>query len=167
MIIITMLKLILGQQQGDEFITNISEERFKEIIKYFSKCRHYHYQNKWYFYDDLKYIITMSTGYHKCVKNHLTRYSLNDNVMACNVYETNIPLHHFPCSTMYHDTRLVEQTDYRIDSNCHVELQTITHSDNTITRECVIVCKKDVPKIVSNFVSWKTPNIDINTTLIL
>ena len=145
------IKFILGTNQENCFVTNLSQETFDTINQYFRKVTKQirHYQNKWFYFQDMKYIVSLN-GYQRCVKTEVINYTRTDNVLAMLVKDINVPLNQFPCSTEYHDTRLVEQTDYIINSDTRVEVYLITHNDGEITRECVIHRRKEVPKVIQD-----------------
>jgi hypothetical protein len=132
------LILFLGKADQDCFNIDLGEELQEQIVKYFkpNSKRVIHQQCKYYYYDDLKYIIT-DNGVHKCMKNKIHKYSCSDNAMICSLQEITIPIDIFPPITGYNDTRIIERSIFH-HRNFIVEAMNVVYNTGEITYECTI-----------------------------
>jgi hypothetical protein len=132
------LILFLGKNEQEYFNIDLGEELQDKIVKYFKSGakKTIHQQCKYYYYDDLKYIIT-SNGIHKCMKNKIHKYSCSDNAMICSLQEINIPIDIFPPITSYHGTRIIERSIFQ-HRNFTVEAMNVVYNNGNITHECLI-----------------------------
>ncbi len=137
-----MVLIIFGKQHKDYFQTDIGYTIQEELMKFVEKEQWdsvIHQQSKYYYWNDLKYIIPVNKGAnHKCKKDKIHSYKLYTSSLydmrVCNCQEIVLPLDIFPPIDEYHDMRLVSRTVMK-KKEYTLELLSITHHNNNVTYE--------------------------------
>ncbi len=134
--------VIFGKQKEHYFQTDIGYQIQEELLEFVEKEQWdsiIHQQSKYYYWNDLKYIIPVNKkANHKCKKDKIHSYQLYTSstwdMRVCNYQEIVLPLDIFPPINEYHDMRLVSRTVMR-QKNYTLELLSITHQNNNVTYE--------------------------------
>lgn len=147
------LVLYLGKLNDNCFDINLGEELQERIVNFFkpSSKKVIHQQCKYYYYDDLKYIITQN-GIHKCMKNKIHKYSCSNNAMICSLQEISVPIETFPPITGYHDTRIIERSIFQ--HKClDVEVMNVVYNNGIITHECSVIVRDLDDPLFKSFIA--------------
>jgi len=134
--------VIVGKQHKNYFQTDVGYKVQEELMEFLQKEQWdntIHQQSKYYYWNDLKYIIPVNKhANHKCKKDKIHSYKLytsnTNDLKVCNFQEIVLPLDIFPPINEYHDMRLVSRT-VLIKKDYKIELLSITHQNNNVTYE--------------------------------
>jgi len=148
--------LYLGTMEEDNFNLNLNNERQQLIVNYLNNLQGFdkiNQQCKYYYLDDMKYIITNS-GIHKCKKDKIHRYAISDNIFMYELQEITIPIDDFKGITEYDDMRVVERMVFMNKDSVNIEILNIINQNNIISNEVLITCldiNKTVIDLLKNF----------------
>ena len=137
-----MVLLIFGKQHTNFFQTDVGYQIQEELMEYLEKEQWdnvIHQQSKYYYWNDLKYIIPVNKkANHKCKKDKIHSYKLYTSttldLKVCNYQEIVVPMDIFPPINEYHDMRLVSRSVFS-NKDYNIELLSITHKNNNVTYE--------------------------------
>lgn len=137
--------VIFGKQRENYFQTDIGYKIQEELLEYVEKDKWdsiIHQQSKYYYWNDLKYIIPVNKGAnHKCKKDKINSYKLYTSQLwdmrICNYQSIVLSLDIFPPINEYHDMRLVSRTVLK-NKDFTLEILSITHQNNNVTYEIQI-----------------------------
>lgn len=131
------LVLFLGNKTTDTFDINLDESLQESMVAFLKPAaiKQQHTQCKYYYLNDLKYIITQS-GYHRCMKSKIHKYNTTKNLMLCSLQEITLPIDVFPPVTGYHDTRIIERSVFSFNAFSLEVLSVL--SNGNVTYECII-----------------------------
>lgn len=137
-----MVLILFGKQHKNYFQTDIGYQIQEELMAFLEKEKWdniMHQQSKYYYWNDLKYIIPVNkNANHKCKKDKINSYTIYTSstydMRICDYQEIVLPLDIFPPITEYNDMRLVSRT-VMMKKDYTLELLSITHQNNCITHE--------------------------------
>lgn len=137
-----MKLIIFGKEHKNYFQTDVGYKIQEELLEYVEKDRWdniIHQQSKYYYWNDLKYIIPVNkNANHKCKKDKINSYKIYNSttfdMRVCEYQEIVLPLDIFPPINEYHDMRLVSRT-LLTNKDITLELLSITHQNNDVTYE--------------------------------
>lgn len=131
--------IILGQNTENYFDLNLTKDNqynLVKILKSMSWDKVFHYQEKHYHYEDMKYIID-NRNKHFCFKTKILSYDKQDNVFMGQVNIINLPIDVFPPITEYHDMIVCERSVFIKDST-QIHVRIVNHINNTVSYEIKI-----------------------------
>jgi hypothetical protein len=150
-----MILVIFGKQYENYFSSDVGFEMQEELMNYLSKedwKKIIHQQSKYYYWNDLKYIIPVNkTANHKCKKDKIHSYQLyvsnKLDMKVCNYQEIVIPLDVFPPINEYHDMRLINRSVF-YKKDYSIEILSITHQHNDNVTYEIHLCGEDFEKML-------------------
>jgi hypothetical protein len=164
------INLFLGKMDDDGFNINLDENLQEKIVNFFKpSCNNVvHQQCKYYYYNDMKYII-MQNGIHKCIKNKIHKYSTTNNVMICSVQEIIVPIEQFPPISTYHDTRIIERSLFNF-INFSLDVMNVVYNSGYISHECIITVNNNntlMDPLLQEFIQEFGYNLDFTNETII
>lgn len=157
------INLYLGCKKSDYFDLNIGNELQEKIVKYIKKhkwIKIINQQNKYYFLEDMKYIIT-NTGNHKCMKEKIHKIIMNENILLSENQEIQIEVEQFPPISKYDDIRICERTVF-YNKKYYIEICNYSHIDNNVTFEIKISCIEQIPKLILELLTKFNYSLDFD-----
>lgn len=128
--------IILGKNSKDYFDLNLTKDKQMDLVRNLKRMKWekvFHYQEKHYHFEDMKYIID-NRNKHFCFKTKVLSYDIQPNALIGQLSMISLPIDKFPPITQYHDMMIAERTVF-INDTIQIHVRVVNNQDGMVSYE--------------------------------